>query len=245
MRTGGRRILLGLVLLGAIAACTWSGIDPDGAVARRVYVSGEFDHVKPARVAEAVAPYLGVELFDIDIQAMAGALKSLPWLADFSIDTHWPDGVVIRVTGHEPIARWGDDSVLTADFTVITPGNAGMGQAGALAGLPQLAGPPGSGKRVYIRFRHMNQRLAANSAMHIVRLTLDARGSWRATLANGLVLRFGRKHLAARLQRFIDFALARTVLAGAGYVDLRYSDGFAVGGTRAVAAREKGNEQEA
>ena len=56
----------------------------------------------------------------------------------------------------------------------------------------------------------------------------------------------GRDGTEARLRRFVEYALgraeARRALANAGYVDLRYSDGFAVGGTRP--APETGNDQE-
>ena len=101
-------------------------------------------------------------------------------------------------------------------------------------------------KRVYSRFRNINTQLAAAGTHRIVALTLNARGAWRARLADGLQLRFGRDHLLVRLQRFIDYALARVpeALAGAAYVDLRYTDGFAVGGTR-TATLEKRNEQKA
>lgn len=242
-----REILLGLVLLFGVGACTWSGVSANDTVARRIYVSATLAPVRAARVAATVAPFLGEPLSDVNMQAMAHALKQLPWLMHISVDRHWPDGVVIRADAHAPLALWGDDALLTADFTVITPNWDRMQQALALAELPQLAGPADTGKRVYMRFTHMNQRLASVSNAHIVRLQLDARGSWRATLANGLVLRFGREHLATRLQRFIDYALdeARTALTSAGYVDLRYSDGFAVGGTRTAAVQENGNEQEA
>lgn len=242
MRSGICQVLVALALLFGVAACTWNSIHPGDAVARRVYVGGKFGQINAATIAQTAAPYLGVPLMNVDIQGMANALKAMPWMAKVSIDRHWPNGVVIRVTEHKPLAYWDKRSVLTDDFDVITPK-----QPLTQAGLPRLSGPGGSGKRVYQRFRRMNQRLAANSDVHIVRLQLDARGSWRATLANGLVLRLGRQHLAARIQRFIEFALgdARTALADAGYVDLRYSDGFAVGGTRTAAAQENGNEQKA
>lgn len=244
---GVREVLLGMVLLFGVGACTWSGVRADDAVAQRIYVSATLEPVRAARVAATVAPFLGKPLLDVNMQALADALKELPWLTDISVDRHWPDGVVIRADAQAPLALWGDDALLTADFSVITPNWDRMQQALALTNLPRLHGPAHTGKRVYMRFAHMNQRLMAASDVRIVSLQLDARGSWRATLANGLVLRFGRKHLATRLQRFIDYALAkaRSALAGAGYVDLRYSDGFAVGGTRTAAVQENGNEQEA
>lgn len=237
-----RDLLIGMLLLFGVAACTWSSIQPDGAVAKRLYVIGTLEYGSSARIAQTAAPYLGVPFFDIDIEDMAAAIKDLPWLAAVSIDRHWPDGVVVRVSEHEPIALWGDGSVLTADFSVITPA-----ATEALPMLPRLVGPEGTGQRVYTRFEDMNRQLAPAGDARIDALSLDARGSWSATLANGLVLRFGRDHLAARLQRFVDYALtrARPALDSVGYVDLRYSDGFAVGGTRAVAVQEKGNEQKA
>src|SRR5699024_3961019 len=154
---------------------------------------------------------------------------------------HWPDGVVIRVTDHQPIALWGDGQVLTADFAVVTPPSTAQ-----LPVLPQLSGPDGTGKRVYARFHSMNEQLVAAGGRRIVALTLNARGAWRATLVNGLELRFGRDQLLVRMQRFINYALTRVpkALASAGYVYLRYTDGCAVGGTR-TATLEKRNEQKA
>lgn len=242
MGAGLRDLVLGMLLLCGVAACTWTGIHSGDALARRVYLAGELDQATADRIARTVAPYLGVPFFDVDIADMAARLKALPWLAAVSVDRRWPDGVVIRVTDRKPIARWGDGQVLTADFAVIEPL-----PGTTLPPLPQLAGPPGTGERVYTRFVNMNRQLAAAGDRHIVALELNARGAWSATLADGLELRFGRDHLALRLQRFINYALARIprALASAGYVDLRYSDGFAVGGVRATAAREKGNEQKA
>ncbi|HLQ85738.1 MAG TPA: cell division protein FtsQ/DivIB [Salinisphaeraceae bacterium] len=237
-----RQILLSLALLCSVAACTWISIKPDDALAQRVYMNGEFEYLQADVVAATVAPHLGVPLSQVDLRAVAQALRELPWLAEVSVDRHWPDGVVLHVSEHEPLARWGDGKVLTRDFTVIAPPAAAVP-----ASLPQLAGPEGTGERVYTRFQQMNAQLAAASDRHIAELALDARGSWQATLADGLQLRLGRKHLAARLQRFIDYALAEVpgALAEAGYVDLRYSDGFAVGGMRAATALERVNEQEA
>lgn len=242
MITGLRDLLFGLLLLLAVAAGTWSVIHSDSAVASRVYIAGALDQASANRIATTIAPYLGVPFFDVDIEAVAARLDTLPWLAGVSVDRRWPDGVVIHVTDRQPLALWGADQVLTADFAVVAP-RPGV----ALPRLPQLVGPDGTGERVYARFVHMNQQLAAGGNRHIVALELNARGAWIATLADGLELRFGRDHLALRLQRFINYALTRLprALASAGYVDLRYSDGFAVGGVRATAVQEKGNEQKA
>lgn len=240
IRLGLRALLMGVALLFGLTGCSSTTLGSGDAVARRVYVIGQVDRALATHVAEKTAPYLGVPLLKVDIQGIADDLRTLPWLGQFSVDRHWPDGVIVRVEAHKPIALWGDAQVLTSDFTVVTPDR--QLRRSSLAELPRLVGPKGTGKRVYTRYENMNQRLMAASNVAIASLQLDARGSWRATLNNGLVLRFGRQHLVTRLQRFIDYALqgARTALQGAGYVDLRYSDGFAVGGSR----RGRSGEQE-
>ena len=157
-----------------------------------------------------------------------------------SVSRHWPDGVVVRITEHRPVALWGEDGVLAEDGRVFRPGAEARPQ-----GLVRLDGPEASAEWVQAQYRALADILSA-SDVEIARLTLDARGSWTATLADGLELRLGRDGTEARLRRFVEYALgraeARRALANAGYVDLRYSDGFAVGGSRP--APETGNDQE-
>jgi hypothetical protein len=65
------------------------------------------------------------------------------------------------------------------------------------------------------------------------RARLDARGA-AAGLANGIDVRLGRRQIDERLDRFIQTALP--VMSGRAaeidYVDMRYSNGFAIGWRR-------------
>jgi cell division protein FtsQ len=63
------------------------------------------------------------------------------------------------------------------------------------------------------------------------KLELDERGSWRLVLGSGQEIRLGRRDIDERLYRFFRFvapALADK-LTRVAYVDLRYTNGFAVG----------------
>src|SRR5699024_3558360 len=120
-RTGLRKIIIGVLRLSSVAACTWTGMGTDGVVAKRVYIVGTLQYASADRIAQTVAPYLGVPFFDVEIDAIARRLNALPWLANVSVDRHWPDGVVVHVNDHRPIALWGEGQVLTADFAVVTP----------------------------------------------------------------------------------------------------------------------------
>ena len=67
--------------------------------------------------------------------------------------------------------------------------------------------------------------------MRLAALELDARGAWNLTLDNGVRVRLGRQQIDERFERFM-LAAAKLVSQRAtdiAYVDMRYSNGFAVG----------------
>ena len=239
-----RDVVLGAGLLMGVAACTWQGIKPEGEETRHLYISGDAAHVSDDRIAAIASPYLDASFFDVDLEGLQAELSNLAWLREVKVSRHWPDGVVVRVSEHEPVALWGEQGLLARDGQVFTPT-----QGTRPEGLVQLGGPDTAGMKVYEQYQALSKTLAGRD-VKLASLTLDARGSWTAMLEDGLELRLGRDELDARVQRFVRYALgdpqARGKLAEAGYVDLRYSDGFAVGGTRAAAAdQEKGDEQAA
>jgi cell division protein FtsQ len=100
----------------------------------------------------------------------------------------------------------------------------------SFAELPSLAGPPGTERDVARRYLAVRGKLV-ESELSLERLELDARGSWRLVLGGGQEVRLGRRDIDERLYRFFDVvapALAAE-LRSVQYVDLRYTNGFAVG----------------
>jgi cell division protein FtsQ len=67
--------------------------------------------------------------------------------------------------------------------------------------------------------------------MRVAALRLDERGAWEMDLDNGVVVRLGRRDVEERFDRFIRTA-AQVIahrLTDINYVDMRYSNGFAIG----------------
>jgi cell division protein FtsQ len=100
----------------------------------------------------------------------------------------------------------------------------------SIAGLPSLAGPTGTERDVARRYLAVRGKLA-EADLSLERLELDERGSWRLVLGGGQEIRLGRRDIDERLYRFFDVvAPALTAeLQSVQYVDLRYTNGFAVG----------------
>jgi cell division protein FtsQ len=101
--------------------------------------------------------------------------------------------------------------------------------------LPQLAGPPGTESDVVARYLAVQGRIV-ESGVRLTALRLDARGAWELELDDGVSVRFGRRQVDERFERFLTVAL-RVVCqraADIAYVDMRYTNGFAVGWRSAV-----------
>jgi cell division protein FtsQ len=190
-----------------------------------VLVEGAFVRVSPTDVENAVLPHLRGGFFTVDLVAIRTAAESLPWVARAQVLREWPDRVRIVVAEEQPAWLWGDDGLLNARAELFV-----TGEADRPATLPRLDGPAGTERvlaQKYLEYDAMLMRCA----MRVARVELDARRATRLTLAGGLVLRLGRHEVSGRAARFCDAALAAVAsrLDEVAYVDMRYTNGFAVG----------------
>lgn len=221
---------LGLALLGTAAACTWQGLRPAQTGVQRLYIVGNPPHVNDREIIAATTEYLDAGFFDLDIKAVKNAVEALPWVGGARIYRRWPSGLIVQVREHEPIALWGEDAVLAADGSVFRPG------AGELPdGLLKLVGPDRAREEILNKLPKLREALTPMKA-ELARVQLSARGSWTVTLSDGLELRLGRSQIIKRAARFAVYGppAVGDALANADYVDLRYDNGFAVGGVRSA-----------
>lgn len=216
---------LGLVvLLALIAAAAWWGRDLRLPV-RSLRVSGTFTHITPAQIRRIAVPYVHAGLLRADLGGLRRALERQPWVSRVAVARSWPDAVSIRVWEAVPVARWDQHQILTRKGRTFALPAAQMPK-----GLPQLHGPNGSG----LKLEKMYQAEAGGFVRHGLRLAslrIDADGEWLARTAGGLLIKLGRHQVRARLQRFLNAALPalNKQMNDVAYVDLRYSNGFAVG----------------
>ncbi len=192
---------------------------------RELVVEGTFQRVTPIQVEAAVAEALRAGFLTVDLGALRERVQALDWVDGASVGRRWPDKLIVRVTEHQAAARWGERGLLNVRGELFTEQS-----QHAFPELPSLAGPPGTEHDVARRYLAVRGKLAeANLALES--LTLDERGSWRLVLGSGQEIRLGRRDIDERLYRFFDVvapALAEE-LRRVDYVDLRYTNGFAVG----------------
>src|SRR5258708_6607593 len=122
-------------------------------------------------------------------------------------------------------ARWGESGLLN------TRGELFVRSATHVpTELPHLSGPEGTETQVAQRYLSAQGRML-EAGMRIAALRLDERGAWEMDLDSGVTVRLGRREVDERLDRFIRTAsqVIAHRLNDITYVDMRYSNGFAIG----------------
>lgn len=228
-------IVLLLIALTVQGLVLIKRIEPHVLPVRVIAIDGEVHRHSLAVLQTAIGEQLEGGIVTADLGAIKQAVESLPWIAGVSLKRVWPERLELRVVEHRPIARWGDDGLVTAAGDVFRPDPSTIPR-----GLPRLAGTDPDAPRVIARYLAWRERLATLE-LDILAMTLDARGAWRLKLGNEMEIALGSQHVDARLERFLR-AYPTLRLAGLPLaVDLRYANGLAVrwadsiGGMRSAA----------
>ena len=214
-----------MVTLAVVGVGLWAAILLLDRPIRQVIVQGPFERVSVLQIEAAVGDLRGTGFLGVRLEDVRTRVVAIDWVDDAVVRRRWPAEIDIAVIEQVPAARWGESGLLN------TRGELFVRDARHVPPeLPRLFGPEGSERLVARRYLDARATLAA-VGFRLQTLELDARGSWRAELTNGLELRLGREAFGNRLRRFARVAapLLTSRVAEVGYVDLRYSRGFAVG----------------
>jgi len=206
---------------------------------RQLQLQGAFQRVTPIQVEAALAPGLDRGFLSADLGALQRRVEALDWIERARVARRWPDTLAIRVVEHQAAARWGETGLLNARGELFSD-DARHGYPE----LPRLGGPPGSEPDVVRRYLALRDRLeAANLALEV--LAMDNRGAWRIKLKTGQEIRIGRRDVEQRLDRLFEVVAPILVarLDRVSHVDLRYTNGFALGWVADAAPRPGGGAE--
>ncbi|HBG30139.1 cell division protein FtsQ/DivIB [Candidatus Macondimonas diazotrophica] len=212
-------VALGVGMLGFLA---WQAQAQGWFALRRVLVEAPFRQVPQEVLEQTIRRHGAPHLWQVDLDVLLEDLRSLDWVARVQVGRRWPDALLVRIWEYRPVARWGEVGLLDARgvrFQI---------ESGEVD-LPLLNGPEGSERRVLDTYRLFQSQLSAQGT-GLRQLVVDHRGSWRATLEDGVELRLGPGNPQLAFNRFINkvLPLLRSELAAVAYVDMRYPNGFSI-----------------
>ena len=209
------------LILGALAALGWALDRP----MRVISMDGSFQRVSPGQIEKAVAPFAHAGFMSADLDAIQHAIEALPWVDHARVQRRWPGSLHVTVVEQTAAARWGESGLLN------TRGELFIRSAPHVpVELPRLSGPEGTESQVAQRYLSAQGRML-EAGLRVAALRLDERGAWEMDLDSGVTVRLGRRDVDERIDRFIR--TASQVIAhrmnDITYVDMRYSNGFAIG----------------
>ena len=221
-----RRVALSVASVATLAtlgsALAWTLDQP----IQTVSVQGLFQRVSPVDVERAVKDRVrGFGLVSVSLPAVQRSIEALPWVDTATVGRAWPRGLSVVVIEQVAAARWGANGLLNARGELFASETRHIPPE-----LPRLSGPAGTEGQVAQRYLAIQGRMV-EGGMRIVALRLDARGAWEIDLDNGVRVRLGRRQVDERFERFVAAALPLVAQRSGDidYVDMRYTNGFAVG----------------
>jgi len=218
-----------IAMFGAVASLAFCGYAAAVWVMDRpidaVVINGAFERVSAIQVEDALSLHAQTGFLSANLRSMRAELMEIPWVANANVRRRWPGSIEVRITEERPAACWGNAGLLNFQGELFVDEVQHVP-----AELPRLAGPEGSERRVSQMFFAIEERLEQRG-MAAVALRLDQRGAWEVQLSSGISVRLGASFVDQRLDRFFE-ALDKVIAAQAervDYVDMRYTNGFAIG----------------
>ncbi|NND59549.1 MAG: FtsQ-type POTRA domain-containing protein [Gammaproteobacteria bacterium] len=219
------RLLRNSVIAATVVVLCWGLVIMLDRPVTRVTIDGSFERVTAAHLEGVVRGFLPAGVLTVDLASMRSTLGTLEWVDRVSIERRWPDELHVTVTEQVPAARWGENGLLNVRGELFVEHARHIP-----AELPRLSGPDGSEWQVAQRYLAMRDKLL-QVGLTLSELQLDARGAWQARLANGIEVRLGREESDRRIGLFVDIVapMITTRAKKVAYIDMRYSNGFAIG----------------
>lgn len=197
--------------------------DPNTLPMRVVRIDGDFNYLNRKALERVVTRRAQGGFFTVNVTAVRREALKLAWVDQVRVRRIWPDTLSISITEQVPLARWGKGRLVNPQGEIFQP------EDGILPpGLPVLWGQDEAASQVTAGYLGL-QRVCDTRDLRIAALRRNARGAWRLSLTDGLVVKLGKEGAQRRLARFVRLypsLLARST-ATLKLIDLRYANGFA------------------
>ena len=211
-----------LLTLGAVIV--WLLLDDKHLSFTEVKISGELDYVQPHELVQIINRDVKGNFFTLNVGRLYEDLVSLEWVGQVWIHRVWPDMLNIQIVEQEPIAIVEGKGLLNARgeiFTARVPKT--------LVGLPHFIVTERYYQQAISAYQTLSRELPKHD-LAIKTFIFDERKSQTVVLNNDVRVVIGRINAQQRFSRFLEaFAHHMQNNGSIRRVDLRYTNGFAVG----------------
>lgn len=218
-----------LALLGIVASLVVAGywvVEQKNLLpVKRIQVESKLQHLSQQQLQNVISPLVDSGLLGINVADIKKELEAIAWIDTADVRIIWPDALRINVKEQIPTARWGQGKLLNTRGEIFAP----QVIAEQFNNLPYLNGPQGQERKVAEMYL-LSREVLESRGIDIASIELDERRAWSITTADRVALKLGKSDVSSKITRFLkgyDKRLSEH-FAQIAYVDLRYTNGFAV-----------------
>ncbi|MGR9107025.1 MAG: cell division protein FtsQ/DivIB [Gammaproteobacteria bacterium] len=217
-------LAIGFFAMAALLGFGWRPFQAEYFPVRFVRIQGAIEHLDKQEFESGLRPLLGAGYWALDLDRVRQAVERIQWVAALQIQRLWPDTLVLRIMEHVPVARFGEDRLLSAQGIVFLP--QGIEE---FRDLPLIEGPQDRSAELFAAFLKINEA-AEDSGLSVAKLQVSERNSWSLEMDDGLIVELGREAPLKNFQQFSDTLslLGDELIRAMVRVDLRYRNGYAV-----------------
>jgi len=217
------------LLLVAVVALLALGVrklqEPQTLPIKQIQALGTFNHIDEDMLRQVVAKTVRGGYFTVNVDDVQRAVQAIPWVAHDSVRRVWPDTLAISVTEQQTQAEWAKGGLVNQQGVLFFPERNTYPK-----GLPVFDGPAGT-ERNLTEIYQMAKAIIEPLQLKVQEIHMDSRRAISLTLDNGIKVILGREETRTRLERFTRVYRKLLVQRAndIARVDLRYSNGLAVG----------------
>lgn len=200
---------------------------------RSVVVEGYYQHTDQEQLRDRVMIQAQRGFFNLDIAHIQQEVESLPWVEKAYVRRIWPESISVHLEEHQPVARWGEDGLLSDNFKLFFPPRLKADDNPALQSivdqLPQLNAPVRR-HAALLKLLETTEPLFAKIEAPLTGISEDARRAVTLTLKGEVQVVIGHRLIAERIERFAKIFRSHVapVYDDITRVDMRYTNGFAL-----------------
>ena len=141
-----------------------------------------------------------------------------------NVNKKWPNTLQVKLIEQKAVAIWNQNKLLNEDGNIFS-----VTSTDDLNSLPEIYGSDSQAKEILVKFTRF-QELLTTTGFDIKAANISPRGAWIIDLSNEIRLNIGTQNQDSRLIRLVEtwIKLLKTNSNMPEYIDLRYTNGYAV-----------------
>ena len=193
---------------------------------KKIVLVSQTTYSDKIKISEKAKEYLrDKSFFNIKIIDLKKEIENVDWVRLADVRRVYPDEIEIHIIEHVPVAIWNDELYLNSFGNIFSASSIDTK-------LPKIYSIEGRSNTVFKYFIKFSENLLKNNIYYsIIKIEENSRRSLTIKLSSNIIIYLGSDDISNKIDTFFKAynSLNSSDLTKIRYIDMRYSNGFAVG----------------